>query len=129
MADAPRRTLPRFWRWFGIVARALHLMAIVLLGSVVFGAPPRLPVAWVGVTLLASGIVLFALEQWKTREHVAQLAGAGQIAKLALVAWMIVDPSRAAVLFLLVVAWSALFAHAPAGFRHLHVGALIGCRR
>ncbi len=129
MAEAPRRTLPRSWRWFGIAARALHLMAIVLLGSVVFGAPPWLPTSWVGVTLLVSGIVLFALEQWKTREHVAQFAGAGQIAKLALVAWMIFDPARAATLFLVIVAWSAVFAHAPAGFRHRHVGALLRSRR
>ncbi len=119
------RPLPRSWRWFGIALRALHLIAVVLLGAALLGAPPRLPAPLVGGVLLATGALLFALEQWKTREHVFQLAGAGQIAKLAFVAWMTLDASRATTLFWLVIVWSAVFAHAPASFRHTHLGALL----
>jgi hypothetical protein len=123
------RLLPRTWRWFGIVMRAVHLVAVILLGAALLGAPPRLSVAWVGSTLLVTGVLMFALEQWKTQEHMFQLAGAGQIAKLALVAWMMLDPSRATALFWLILLWSAVFAHAPAGFRHAPIAELLGISR
>jgi len=129
MAAYHARLLTRPWRWFGIVARSLHLVAVVLLGAALLGAPPRVSPVMVGMTLLVTGALLFALEQWKTREHLFQLAGAGQIAKLALVAWMMFDPSRATALFWLTVVWSAVFAHAPAGFRHTHLGDVLGVRR
>jgi hypothetical protein len=129
MAAFHARLLPRTWRWLGIVMRALHLVAVVLLGAALLGAPRGVSQVWVGSTLLATGALMFALEQWKTREHVFQLAGAGQVAKLALVAWMMLDPSRAVALLWLIVVWSAVFAHAPAGFRHMHLGELLGIRR
>ena len=119
---APRR-LPRVWRWLGIGARALHLAALVLLGATILGAPPRAPAFVTGSVLLVSGIVLFALELWKTTDHVRQLAGASTFVKLALIAWMLVDPPRAEGLFWLIVLWSVVFAHVPASFRHAHVAA------
>jgi ABC-type enterochelin transport system permease subunit len=129
MAAYHARLLPRAWRWFGIVMRALHLVAVVLLGAALLGAPPSVSVVWVGSTLLVTGALMFALEQWKTHEHLFQLAGAGQIAKLALVAWMMLEPSCARPIYWLIVVWSAVFAHAPAGFRHAHIADLLGIAR
>jgi len=97
------------------------MAAVVLLGATVLGAPPRTPGWLSGVVLLISGVVLFVLEYWKTSDHVRQLAGASSIAKLALIAWMVLDPRRAEFFFWLIVLWSVIFAHAPASFRHRHL--------
>ena len=104
--------------------RAVHLAAVVLLGTAVLGAAPRLPFVVTGGALLASGLVLFALETWKTPGHLMQLAGVGMLAKLAFIAWMVVDVPRAELAFWLVTVWSVVFAHAPASFRHRRIDAL-----
>lgn len=117
------RRLPPFWRWFGIGARAAHLVAVVLLGAVVLGATPRVPLAVMASGLLLSGIALFALDFWKSTDHVRQFAGASMLAKLALVVWMLLDPARAEFVFWLIAIWSVVFAHAPAWFRHRRLGA------
>ena len=101
----------------------MHLAAVVLLGATILGAPPRASAVLTGAVLLATGVALFALELWKTTDHVRQLAGASTFVKLALIAWMLLDPPRAQGLFWLIVLWSVVFAHAPASFRHAHVAA------
>lgn len=125
--DPPHRarSLPPAWRWIGIAARSLHLIAVVLVGVALFGAPIAVPFAWVAGLLLGTGALLFALDQWKTRDHALQFAGAGQIAKLALVAWMMADATQALPLFWLIVVWSSVFSHAPATFRHTRVDDLL----
>lgn len=119
----PRR-LPIGWRWLGICLRAVHLAAVVLLGTAVLGAAPRLPIGITGGALLVSGLVLLGLETWKTPRYLMQLAGAGMLAKLVLIAWMVVDVERAELAFWLVTLGSVVFAHAPASFRHRRVDAL-----
>jgi hypothetical protein len=116
----PRR-LPPFWRWFSIGLRAVHMAAVVLLGAAIMGAPSRIPLSVTGSVLLASGIAKLALELWKSPEHLREFAGAGMLAKLTLVAWMLVDPLHAESVFWTVVLWSVVFAHAPATFRHRRV--------
>lgn len=123
----PRR-LPAGWRWLGIGMRAIHLAAVVLLGTAVLGAAPRLPFAVTGVALLATGFVLLALETWKKPNHLMQFAGAAMLAKLAFIAWMVVDVPRAELAFWLVTLWSVVFAHAPASFRHRRIDAPWGGR-
>ena len=123
-AEFTRRRLPAGWRWFGIGMRAIHLAAVVLLGATVLGAAPRLPLAITGVVLLASGLVLLALETWKRPAYPMQLAGAAMLAKLALIAWLVMDVTHAELAFWLVTFGSVVFAHAPASFRHRRVDAL-----
>lgn len=113
----PRR-LPRAWRWAGIVMRALHMAAVVALGAALMGAPRVLPMSIVGSTLLITGVMLFALELWKTRDHWRQVAGLAALAKLVLIVWMIADHARALPLFWVLLLWSTVFAHAPASLRH-----------
>jgi hypothetical protein len=123
-SEPTQRRLPVGWRWLGIGLRAVHLAAVVLLGTAVLGAAPRLPFAVTGVVLLASGIALLSIETWKTPGHLTQFAGAGMLAKLAFIAWMVVDVQHAELAFWLVTLWSVVFAHAPAWFRHRRVSAL-----
>lgn len=99
----------------------MHMAAVVFLGVTVLGAPPRLPISVSGGALLASGLAMLALEMWKTRDHLRQLAGAGMVAKLGFVAWMLIDPARAEIAFWIIVLWSVVFAHAPAWFRHRRI--------
>ena len=122
--DFVSRRLPAGWRWLGIGMRAVHLAAVVLLGAAVLGAAPRLPFAVTGVALLASGLVLLALETWKAPGVLMELAGAGMLAKLAFIVWMVVDVPHAELAFWLVTLWSVVFAHAPASFRHRRIDAL-----
>lgn len=96
----------------------MHLAAVVLLGAVLLGGTPRLPMAAMAAALLLTGFALLALEVWKSPDHLLQFAGAGMVAKLALVAWMLFDRSSAETAFWLIVLWSVVFAHAPATFRH-----------
>lgn len=123
-SDRTARRLPAFWRWLGIAFRAVHLGAVVLLGTTLLGAAPRVPGSVVGVVLLATGTGLLALEVWKTPGLLGQFAGAGTILKLAFVLWMVLDAAHAEAAFWLVVLWSVVFAHAPASFRHRRIGAL-----
>jgi hypothetical protein len=120
---AAARRLTPFWRWFGIGARAAHVAGVVLLGVSVLGATLRLSMPTTGALLLGSGVVLLALETWKTPHHLLEFAGASMVAKLLAVAWMLLDPARAETVFWLVVLWSVVFAHAPASFRHRRVDA------
>jgi hypothetical protein len=128
-SDRTVRRLPGHWRWLGIGLRAVHLGAVVLLGATLLGASPRMPGSAIGAVLLATGIVLLALEWWKEPGLLRQFAGAATIAKLGMVLLMLLDPARAEAAFWLVVLWSVVFAHAPARFRHQQIGALRDGRR
>jgi hypothetical protein len=113
--------LSPFWRWFSIGLRAVHLAAVVFLGAAVMGAPLRLPLSVVAAALVMSGAFKLALELWKSRTHLREFAGAGMLAKLSFVAWMVLDSAHAEAIFWAIVLWSVVFAHAPATFRHRRV--------
>ncbi|MGB3429855.1 MAG: hypothetical protein WBA53_16955 [Burkholderiaceae bacterium] len=123
--SASRRLTP-FWRWFGIGARAVHIVAVVLLGAAVMGAAPRMSMTVIGVLLLTSGVALLALDTWKTPQHLREFAGAAMVGKLLVVVWMLRDPVYGEAGFWLIVLWSVVFAHAPASFRHRRVDAWRG---
>jgi hypothetical protein len=103
-------------RWLHVVLRGLHLTAIVALGAAILGAPIDLRQS--ANATLVSGLAMLALDLWGDHDHLRNVAGLSVIAKLGLVAWMAVDADSRVTLFWLVLAWSALFAHAPASFRH-----------
>jgi hypothetical protein len=103
-------------RWLHVILRGVHLAAVVALGAAILGAPvdPRQS----ATATLVSGMAMLALDLWGDRDHLLKVAGLSVIAKLALVGWMAADSDNRIVLFWLLLAWSALFAHAPASFRH-----------
>jgi hypothetical protein len=105
-----------FPRWLSVVLRGLHLAAVIGLGAALLGAPLDGGLQSLGV--LVTGAAMMALDLWMKPHLFQEWAGAALLIKLAGVAWMALDAGLRAPLFWLLVAWSALFAHAPGSFRH-----------
>lgn len=110
-----RRTFPG-QRWLGVLLRGMHLAAVVVLGAALLGAPVSGDQAVLG--LWSTGLAMLALDTWSKPAHLREASGVSVLVKLAFVAWMAVDVGSRTVLFWLVVVGSAVFAHAPAKFRH-----------
>lgn len=112
---------PAAWRrWLSIALRAAHLASVTGLGAVLLGAP--LPLLQAGAAVLCSGVALLALEIADARLRCNELAGLVSLAKLAVVAWMVLDPAHAASLFWGVLCVSAVSSHAPRHWRHWRPG-------
>lgn len=110
-----KRTSPVL-RWLSVVLRGLHLATVILLGAALLHAPLDTGHAAWGVLL--SGAALMALDLWTKPHMLMEWSGGALLLKLGIVAWMAVDPHLRPPLFWLLVAWSAIFSHAPASFRH-----------
>jgi hypothetical protein len=110
-----RKTFP-LQRWLNVVLRGLHLVVVIWLGAALLGAPVSGGQAALGVA--ATGVVMFALDTWSEPSHLRKVSGFAVLIKLVLVAWMAADESSRLVLFWVIVSGSAVFAHAPARFRH-----------
>ncbi len=116
MARKPMTALDTALRWTNVILRGLHLVAVILLGAALLGAQLDAGQAAIGVA--ATGFAMFGLDIWRKPQHLREAAGLAVLGKLILVAWMALDASARPVLFWLIVAGSALSAHAPARFRH-----------
>lgn len=103
-------------RWTAIVLRSVHLAGVVWLGGhVVMGqGVGRAP----ALLVLASGLVMLAMDLRAGRIALRELAGGFVLVKLALVAWMALDSRQVAWLFWLLLVGSSIASHAPKGFRH-----------
>lgn len=117
MSESRRALFPR---WLGVVFRAFHLAAVVGLGAALLGAPLDSHAQAMGV--LASGAAMMGLDLWMKPLLLREWSGAALLLKLAVVAWMAVDTSLRVPLFWGLLLWSAVFAHAPASFRHARWG-------
>ena len=109
MIERPRR-------WLGVLLRGLHLAAVIALGAAGMGAP--LDGGRSALATLVTGAAMMALDLFGDPRHWRQASGVSMYVKLALVAWMAVDAGHRMTLFWVVVIGSAVFAHAPASFRH-----------
>jgi hypothetical protein len=110
-----RKTFP-LQRWLNVALRGLHLVAVILLGAALLGAPVAGGTAVFGVA--ATGLAMLVLDTWSKPSHLREASGIAVLVKLVLVGWMAADESSRFALFWVVVAGSAIFAHAPARFRH-----------
>jgi hypothetical protein len=110
-----RRSNPGL-RWLNVAVRGLHLAAVIGLGAALLGAPLSPQQQSHGVLL--SGFALFALDLWGKPRMLLEWSGAALVLKLAAVAAMAFFAEWRVPLFWGVVVWSAVFAHAPASFRH-----------
>jgi len=115
-AVIPDRKRPGWRRWLNVLLRGLHLVAVIVLGAALLGAP--LAAGSAAGAVAATGLAMFALDTWVKPSHLREVAGVAMLVKLALVAWMALDPGMRLALFWTVVAGSAIFAHAPSRFRH-----------
>lgn len=108
-------------RWSSVLLRAAHLVAVIGLSAGVWGTPAIHDPRWTSA-VVASGLALFAIDYWGRPDRLREVSAASLLAKLALVALIIVLPEWQLVLFWSVVIWSVIFAHAPASFRHARIG-------
>lgn len=105
-------------RWLDVVLRAAHLIAVIALGAAVLH-PERVPMPeYAGVAVVLSGVLMALLDWWHKPGHLVEGAGLSLVVKLAMVAAMMVIPAWREALFWIIVAWSAVFSHAPARFRN-----------
>jgi hypothetical protein len=116
MARKPMTPLDTALRWINVILRGLHLVAVILLGAALLGAP--LDAGHAAMAVAASGFAMLLLDIWRKPQHLREAAGLAVLVKLVLVGWMAVDASARPLLFWLIVAGSAISAHAPARFRH-----------
>lgn len=116
MARKPMTPLDWLLRWINVILRALHLVAVILLGAALLGAPQAS--TQVAIAVAATGLAMFALDIWRKPQHLREAAGLAVLFKLVLVGWMVFDTAAQQFLFWLIVAGSAIAAHAPARFRH-----------
>ena len=115
----PRKTMTALdtaLRWINVILRGLHLVAVILLGAALLGAPQV--GTQVAIAVAATGFAMFALDIWRKPQHLREAAGIAVLLKLVLVGWMALDAAAQHYLFWLIVAGSAISAHAPARFRH-----------
>lgn len=116
MPRKPMTALDIALRWINVILRGLHLVAVILLGAALLGAPQV--GTQVAIAVAATGFAMFALDIWRKPQHLREVAGIAVLLKLVLVGWMVFDVAAQQVLFWLIVAGSAIAAHAPARFRH-----------
>ena len=102
-------------RWLSALLRALHLLAIVLLGSALLGAG-NLDRAT--TLVFTSGLAMLLMDSYNDPGHLREIRGVGILVKLLLVGLSIVEPAWALPLFWLLLMLSTLLAHAPRSFRH-----------
>lgn len=107
---------PAWRRWLNVALRGLHLCAVIVLGAGLLGAP--VDGATAALAVAVTGLGMFALDILTHPGHLREAAGVAMLAKLILVVWMAADANARPLLFWFIVAGSALFAHAPARFRH-----------
>lgn len=103
-------------RWLSVVLRSLHLVAVIGLGAALLGASLSSHLPSMGV--LVTGMALFAIDLRTKPQLLQQWSGAALVIKLCAIGLMAFSPELRAPLFWGVIVWSAIFAHAPASFRH-----------
>jgi hypothetical protein len=103
-------------RWLSVGFRGLHLVSIIGLGAAIMGAPLSIHTQSAGVVL--TGVVMFAHDLWNKPRLFFEWSGLALLIKLGMVVLMALNAEMRLPLFWAVVIWSAIFAHAPASFRH-----------
>ena len=103
-------------RWLSVALRGLHLVSVITFGAAVMGAP--LSLEQQSIAVLLTGTAMFALDLWNKPRMLLEWSGVALITKLGVIALMALNSELRLPLFWMVVMWSAIFAHAPASFRH-----------
>jgi hypothetical protein len=107
-------------RWVSIFVRSAHIAGAAWVSAGVVAGPAVAPAAaWL---LVASGLLLLAMDLYARRLVLGELAGAVVLVKLALAAWMALDPRQAPWIFWGVIVLSSVVAHAPKHVRHWRPG-------
>jgi hypothetical protein len=105
-------------RWLSVFLRGAHLIAVIAFGAALLHTPPTPLPDHAAQAVLASGVLVWLLDLWYKPGHLVEGAGLSMLLKLALVAGMVLAPTLRVPLFWIIVAWSAIFSHAPSSFRN-----------
>lgn len=105
-------------RWLSVLLRGAHLVAVIWFGAGVLLASPDAGATGAGIAVVLSGLALWLLDLWHRPAHLLEGAGLGMVLKLGLLAAMVAVPALRVPLFWVIVAWSAVFSHAPSSFRN-----------
>jgi hypothetical protein len=105
-------------RWLSVLLRGAHLIAVIAFGAALLQTPPTPLPDHAAQAVLASGVLVWLLDLWYKPGHLVEGAGLSMLLKLALVAGMVLAPTLRVPLFWIIVAWSAIFSHAPSSFRN-----------
>lgn len=106
-------------RWVQITLRSLHLIGLAGAGGVwLHGAEGAAVQAWV-VLVVVSGLAMAALHVWSNGIWLLQVRGLATLTKVVLVAVAgALGGAVGAMLFVIAVALSGVFAHAPGVWRY-----------
>lgn len=100
------------------LSRALHLVGVIGLGAAALGVRTvSETTAYVGV-LVASGVLIAALDRWANPAYFCQLSGLAVVLKVLLLAGVGMLAGFNAMLFWALLVGSVLMAHAPRWLRH-----------
>ena len=102
-------------RWLNLALRSVHIAGIVLLGAALLGGTDS---SLGAIITFASGFGMFASDSWANPTQLREVAGFGVLVKLALIAWMALQPALAIPIFWLILLISTLLSHAPGALRH-----------
>ena len=98
--------------------RALHLVGVVGLGAAALGVRPVSETTAFAGILIASGVLIAALDRWVNPAYFFQLNGLAVLLKVLLLAGVAMLAGFNSVFFWSVLVGSVLVAHAPRGIRH-----------
>lgn len=111
-APPPEHFFP-YLRWLNIGLRGLHLVGIAgLAGGFLFDLPEARWATY-GHLALTTGALLAALYLWTDAGWLLKLKGQAILVKLGLLALAFHLPDWRTALFVLLILFSAVFAHAP----------------
>lgn len=103
-------------RWLAVALRSVHLAGVVWVGAFVVAA--QVPAQGAAVLMALTGALMLAMDLRAGRIAVREVAGAFVLLKLALVVWMVLDPTQSRWIFWSLLIGSSIASHAPKGFRH-----------
>jgi hypothetical protein len=73
MARKPMTALDTALRWINVILRGLHLIAVILLGAALLGAPQV--GTQIAIAVAATGFAMFALDIWRKPQHLREASG------------------------------------------------------
>jgi len=116
-APHPARTF-RGARWVQTIARTVHIAAMgTVLGGVAFEVPERALVTAISFTI-ASGLLLFGINLWKSGTYLYQGHGVAVLLKLALLGTGLLFPAARFECYLAATAVASIGSHMPKTWRH-----------
>ena len=104
-----------------VAARTVHIAAMgLVLGGVAFAAPEAALALPLGLTI-ASGLVLLAVDLWKSGDYLHQMNGVAVVVKLALLGLAMLQPESRLAWYLAATAVASVGSHMPKTWRHWSV--------